>query len=254
MLVEESGAAIPRISESPEPERRLVGPWFAGEPKLGHYVVVQGLSPTAEEVDAVREAAADIGTIGAAQLAETLPKVVRSVVIVSKGGQRTQAVVDAMSPDWQRADSAGDPTPPARGIAVAWLDDDQILIGIPAASRSSHGGLWHTRDHGRSWQKVKGFANATSLFVEPGGGGDGSVLVAESFFEGWDGGLLRPHAPRVRRWRSNQPVAPLADPPPYGSRSEIEFCGSLHGSTLVRIDNAIFHRRTLPLWRTMVRR
>jgi hypothetical protein len=137
---------------------------------------------------------------------------------------------------------------------VAWLDDDQILIGIPAASRSSHGGLWHSRDHGQSWQKVEGVANVTSLFVEPGRGGDGSVLVAESFFEGWDEGLLRPHAPRVRRWRPNEPVSPLADPPPFGSRSEIEFCDLLGGSTLVHIDSAIFHLRTLPLWRTLVKR
>jgi len=98
MLVTKLGAAMPRIPQSPKPHRRLVGPSFAGEPKSGHYLVVQGLGPTAEEVEEVMETAADIGTISAAHLADAILKVAQSVVIVSKGGRRSQGIADGMSP------------------------------------------------------------------------------------------------------------------------------------------------------------
>jgi hypothetical protein len=253
LLAADLRAQLPGLAQSPEQGRALVGSPFGGEPKPGHYVLVQGLGPTHEEIQAVEDAAGDIGTISAAEIADAIPKVARSVVIVSRGGHSTQVIVDAMAPEWQAQDTAGDPAPPSRGIAVVWLDDDQILVGIQVAGKSSRGGLWHSQDLGRSWQKIEGFANVTSLFVEHADQGGEAVLISESFFEGWDGGLLKPNAARVRRWRPHQPISPMADPPPYSTRSEVDFCGSIHGSPLVRIDNAAFQRRTRPVWRTLTR-
>jgi hypothetical protein len=242
---------LPSLTQSPEPGRTLVGSPFGGEPKPGHYVVIQGLRPTDEEEQAIKDAAGDIGTISEADIADAIPKVKRSVVIVSAEGVSTQAIVDDMAPEWQTQDTAGDPTPPSRGITVVWLDDDQILIGIQAVGKNSRGGLWQSQDLGRSWQKIEGFANVTSLFVEYADQDGEEVLIAESFFEGWDGGLLTPHAARVRRWRPHQPISLLTVPPPYNTRSEVDFCGSIDGAPVVRIDPAAFQQRTRPLWRTL---
>lgn len=78
--------------------------------------------------------------------------------------------------------------------------------------------------------------------------------MAESHFERWNGPFVEPYATRVVEQQAGETVWREASMPPYSSRSEVESCGILRGSELVRVDEVVYSRRNLALWRFLLKR
>jgi hypothetical protein len=224
--------------------RSRVGLPFAGEPRPGHLVLVQPLGLTPEELDAAREHAADFDT-------PVFKSAAALVVVADDTGVRAVEVPD-MVPEWTARTPTGDPTSPAKGIAVAWAGDGQIWLGVAGQDGRPSGGLWHSPDAGRTWRREDGFWSVSSLAVRESDGKPAELLAAESAFERWRNSTLEPYPSQVVQ--RTLPDGPWRDAPmpPFGTRSEVEFCGALAGAPVVRVDTTVFQYRPRPLLRVLV--
>jgi len=213
-------------------EREPVGPPWAGQLAGGARVVVQPLGLTQEEEEHYYDQAADLGT--------PIPQSMGSLVAVHDGTRpRVAHVPDLSLNRWREKNALGDQTSPFAGIAVAMQQDGQMWLGV-RATREQQGGLWHSPKRGASWVRQDGFRSVASIEVLRDASGGESVVVAERHADLWSGGLLVPYPTRVVR-REGEAWVP-AEAPPYGTRSEVELCGSLpDGTRLVRVDERV-HR------------
>lgn len=234
------GGQFPEVS-LPQPPRPPSGPSFVGEPRPGHFVVVQALSLTEEEADQERDDNVDFGT--------PILGVRGAWVIVIEPTEVYAQAVDDLTPIWSERTLLGDPTSPSQGLPVAWSQDGHLWLGQSGTEGSYGGGLWHSSDGGRSWRRVPNFYSVNSIAIDEIGGQAAWVIVAESFYDGFRGSRRQLNLARVVRSRPDSDRWEDTPCPPYGVRSEVEFCGKLHGVALVRVDMTVFYHDPVPLWR-----
>jgi hypothetical protein len=224
--------------------RAAVGVAFAGEPRPGHLVLVQPLAPAAEELERLEEAAAE------ARL--PVPKSAASLVVVSDAAGVRAVEVPGLAPEWVRPAPTEEAASPAKGIAVAWAEDGQLWLGVAARDGRASGGLWHSPDAGRTWRREEGFSSVASIALRSDGARPVELIVAESYFERLRNASLTSAPSRVVRRTLPDGAWSDAPMPPFGNRSEVEFCGELDGAPVVRVDTAVFQYRPRPLLRVLV--
>jgi hypothetical protein len=176
------------------------------------------------------------------------------IVVREKGSQPRVSSNSHLSPPRWRERTADTQlrTSPARGMSVVWQRNGEIWIGVPG-ERDNAGGLWHSPDAGKMWQRIEGFFNVTSidLRLAPNGGGE-TVVVAEQSFKRLRDTEFYPGSSRVEERTSDGKWIP-SDAPPHGSDSEIEICGTLPDGTLhVRVDRQVYQQRSRPLYRWVI--
>ncbi len=217
-------------------------PVFAGEPRPGLVVSVRALGPTEEEKEEFESAAADFS------FALPVPTTLGSIVAVGTGSEVHAVEIPDLSLVWQERAPSGEPTSPARGLSIACGPDDTLWLGVQGWDGVGTGGLWFSPDSGRSWNRLPGFINVVSVAVRGRGAGQ-TITAAEGHIDLWRGSFLEPSPARVV-FRVGQagPWRP-APMPPFGTRSEVEFCGMLGNSELVRVDEKVLRSQKLPLWR-----
>jgi hypothetical protein len=81
-----------------------------------------------------------------------------------------------------------------------------------------------------------------------------AVTVAEIHLDVWRGGLLEPRPTRVVTRAVGETTWRAAPTPPHGTRSEVELAGELAGAQVVRVDEFVYRRRSLVLWRFLLER
>lgn len=237
-----------RVPPLPTPPsgRPLVGPTFAAEPLPGRFIVVRALGMTDDEIAEAGALAGDVGM--------SLPTTLYgALVLVADGVGVRAAEVTGLTPLWKDRGADGSPTSPAHGLPIAWTSDDQIWLGVPGWDGEVVGGLWHTADRGRTWTQVDGFAGVSSIAATEASVGF-AVTVAESHFDQWRGSFLEPYASRVvvrQPGAANWAPAPM---PPFGTRSDLELVGPLDGAEIVRVDERLFRRDRVALWRFLSER
>jgi hypothetical protein len=116
------------------------------------------------------------------------------------------------------------------------------------------GGLWLRRAGQERWERLADFASVQSIELDTRGGRTHSVLVSEKHVELWSGGRLVPHPTRVVVREAGETSWRPAPAPPFGTRSEVELAGRLHGARLVRVDEHVYRQRTIRLWRFLLKR
>jgi hypothetical protein len=211
-----------------------------GEPAPNHFIVVRALGLTDEERDVILDATPVTAS-------PAIPEAERALIqVVLPGGESFRSIVDGLAPKWEQTPPMSDPTSPSRGLPVLWAGTNEIWLGAPGWDRSSSGGLWHSTDTGKSWSRVENFWGVSSIALHAG-----ELIVAESFFERWDGPFLVPYSARVMASAHAGEWQP-APMPPYGARSEVELCGELDGALVVRIDSRLFRQTNRSLWRFLV--
>ncbi|MGE0811737.1 MAG: TIR domain-containing protein [Vicinamibacterales bacterium] len=232
-------ARIPSLDTAKYTSRKAAGQPFVGEPAPGRYVTVQPVALTDEEEAQWRDAMADV--------AVTLPMPVAksSLVAVWENNVPKVMEVDGLTPRWQEQDTSG-PTSPANGLAIAW-NGNELWLGVPGRDAESDGGLWHSLDGGMRWTKIDAFLSVSSVDVSPGG----TVTVTETHFNRWRGPFLEPYASRVLERLPGAQSWTTGQAPPFGTRSEVEFCGYFRGEPVIRVDEALFVHRRVALWREL---
>jgi hypothetical protein len=239
-------ARIPRKEMSAATARPLVGESFVGEPRPGTFVAVQAAGLTDGEDDEASDMEADGIPVSRNR---------GSVVAVVERNMVRAAYVPDLRPLWRERDLAGNPTSPSRAPSIAWSDDGHVWLGVSGWDGEEEGGLWHSRDRGLTWSRVKGFRSVSSIGLRTDEEGmTRSVVVAESHFEGWRGYFLEPYPTRVVESDPARLTWREARMPPFGDRSGVEFCGSLEGMEIVRVDETLFQRNDAPLWRFLLQR
>ena len=233
---------IPRPPANAPSGRAFAGPAFAAEPHPGRFIIVQPLALTEEEAEELGALAGDVGM--------RLPtKVNGALITIADGNGIRSAEVDGLTPVWKERAPGGEPTSPSRGLAVAWTSHGQIWLGVPGWDAETSGGLWHSSDLGGKWTNVEGFSGVTSIALDESAGREPTVVVAESHFDRWRGPFLEPYPSRVVMKRPRIPDWAPASTPPFGTRSEIELVGVLNGSEIVRVDERLYRRDRVALWR-----
>lgn len=176
------------------------------------------------------------------------------IVVYEKGNQPRVSMNRHLSPPrWQeRTADKQRRTFPARGMSVAWQRNGEIWIGVPG-ERDNAGGLWHSPDAGKTWQRVERFRNVTSIDLRRApNGGDETVVVAEQSFKRLRDAEFSPGSSRVEE-RTSDGKWISSDAPPHGSDSEIEICGTLPDGTLhVRVDRRVYQQHNRPLYRWVI--
>jgi len=238
---------IPSLDLISSTLRRPVGDPFAAEVSSDKWIVVQPLEPTEEEVKEKQEEA-ELGDFPV-----SLPRATASVVTVIRGSETHSTEIADLLPYWRAGDDSG-PTSPSKGLSVAATEAGHIWLGVPGWDAQTAGGLWLSEDNGRSWKRIEGFSSVSSVAVREKLGRLESVVVAESHFERWNGSFLEPYSTRVVEQRARESGWRRASMPPYGSRSEVEICGTLDGSEIVRVDETVYSQRNVALWRFLLRR
>ena len=246
------GYLIPKYDVGLYTRRAPTRDVFVTEVSPGRWIVVQKLTPSEEELSAQRLAEEELG------VPHSDPKSTTSLVIAIRDGDVRAAEVDGLLPYWQDSrdmdPASPGPVSPFKGLPVAWTTDGNIWLGTPGWDAQAEGGLWHSRDDGRSWVRIEGFASVSSIATQEKAGRLESVIVAESHFDRWRGPFLEPYATRVVEQRVGESVWREASMPPYSSRSEVESCGTLQGSEVVRVDELVYSQRDVALWRFLLKR
>jgi hypothetical protein len=183
-----------------------------------------------------------------------VPETAGALVVVYEDGSspRVSEVSDLAPPLWKDRTADRRRTSPARGISVVWQANGEIWLGVPG-EREIAGGLWHSPDSGKSWQRVDGFFNVTSLHlrVAPGGGKE-TLMVAEQSFKRLSGTEFVQGSSRVMERASDGTWIGSAAPP-HGAGSDIEICGTIPDGTLyVRVDNQLYKQRSRALYRSVI--
>ena len=244
---------MPTIVPGMYTNRKPVGEAFVTEIDPGRWLVVQALSPSADELEEIR-----IETENA-DLPIAVPETTGSLVIAISDGKARAAEIDSLLPHWPGGETAMDPVAagpvsPFKGLPVAWTEDGQVWLGAPGWDARVEGGLWHSGDGGRSWARIPGFLSVSSIVARERAGRLDSVVVAEAHFDRWRGSSLEPYSTRVVEQRAGEAEWTPASMPPYGSRSEVELCGMLGGAACVRVDETVYTNRELALWRFLLTR
>jgi hypothetical protein len=234
---------MPAIEQSLLGDRRPTGEPFVAEPDPDRVIVLLPLAPSDEELEEAQDAAMDFGT--------PIPQTSGALVVVRANGQVRSQVVPDLDLTWNERDDVG-PTSPAKAPALAWSASGEIWIGVPGWDAQSDGGLWHSADNGHSWTRLEGFAGVSSIALREESGRVESVIVAESAFDRWRGSSLEPFPTRVREVRDGAASADEVPMPPYGSGSEVEFCGILDGAEIVRVDERLYARHTVTLLHSLL--
>jgi hypothetical protein len=176
------------------------------------------------------------------------------VVVKAKDSAPRIAFVRDLSPPRWRDRSADRKyrTPPSRGISVVWQASGDIWIGV-RGERDITGGLWHSRDGGESWNKVRDFFSITSLYVlSESSGRKETLLVAEQRFRRVEGSEFVNGETRLMKQVSDHDWS-AASAPAHGSNSEIEICGTPDdGKLYVRVDSQIHRQTSRSLYRTLL--
>ncbi len=223
--------------------RKAAGEAFLGMPKEGHFVVVQPLALTQEELDEASD--------NMVEFSVPVPKSNGSVIVTVSPLGTTTCVVNDLNPIWQDRDGMGNPTSPSMGLPIVWDEQLGIWLGAPGWNAQSAGGLWRSLDLGRSWHRVGGFksVNSVGVIVE-----DGSrcIVVLELHFDTWNGIILVPYPSRAVLSKDGGVTWIAAETPPFGSKSEIEFSGTLStGCDVFRIDENLFQRKLVLRWQSL---
>ena len=168
-----------------------------------------------------------------------------ALVAVFDNGTSRQSIVDELHPAWPRRDAQGDPPSPALGMPIAWGAEGQLWIGVTSRPDGERGGLWRSRDGGANWQRIEGFSSVHSLALAQGN--REPLIVSERYHEAWEKGTWRVrHPSRVVQSGDGGGFSP-ADAPPFGSESEVDFCGrDADGHLWVRVDQSVYGHRTVP--------
>jgi hypothetical protein len=243
---------MPKLELKNFTSRKTIDPPFITEALPGKWVVVQPLAPTEEEIQTIKAAAQE------ADVPISVPRMASSLVITINGGEIRAAELKDLLPVWQSVrnmdpTSAG-PLSPSKGLAVAWTQDGHIWLGAPGWDAQAEGGLWRGEANGQGWKRIDGFLSVSSIAIRENAGRLYSVVVAESHFDRWRGSFLEPYPTRVVEQRVGETAWRPASMPPYSSRSEVESCGTLGGVELVRVDEIVYSRRDLALWRFLLKR
>lgn len=222
----------------------LSGDAFIGNPRNDHFVLVQPLGLTEEEK---AEAHDDM-----IESSVPIPTSKGSVIATVSPNGTIICVVDDLSPYWKKRDWMGNPTSPSMGLPIVWDDELGIWLGVPGWDGQSAGGLWRSNNSGRSWDRVGEFKSVNSLGVVVDGGVK-CLVVSELHFDTWAGILLVPYPSRAVLSRDGGDTWIPADTPPFGSRSEIEFAGTLKsGYEVFRIDENLFQQTFVQRWQALL--
>ncbi len=176
------------------------------------------------------------------------------IVVHEKGSQLRVSIDSHLSPPRWRERTADRQrrTSPARGMSVVWQRNGEIWIGVPG-ERDNAGGLWHSPDAGKTWKRIEGFFNVTSINLRLAPNGEEeTIIVAEQSFKRLRDTEFFPGSSRVEERTSDGKWIP-SDAPPHGSDSEIEICGTLPDGTLhMRVDRRVYQRHSRPLYRWVI--
>jgi len=224
-------------------DRPGAGPAFIGSPDGEHLVIVQPLGLFEEEKEIARDDEVDLGV--------PTPRSKGALILVRSSSEERAKVVDDLTAYWDPQDTFGNPAPPSLALPIIWDDDLGIWIGVPGSDYRSAGGLWHSADMGTTWRRIEGFHSVNSLGIRNDGGLK-SIVVSELHFNAWRGILLVPYPSRLVMSNDGGNNWAAADGPPFGSRSEVEFAGTLRsGPEVIRIDENLFRKVSVPRWRAL---
>lgn len=200
------------------------GPWI-GEPSPGLQVALVTIPSVSGDPADEAYVSPPVGdAIVAVHRAGTTPQVVRV--------QGLEPVLKDL-PGGLRSFNLND------GIPVAAVGDD-VWIGLPVRENGAVGGLWHTADGGKTWQRIDQFPSVASIAVSPEQAH--RVLVAtapgrirsgirEARFEAqcWE------LPPGGSTWRKLDPA------PPFSSGSRIHIAGFLPGGSCIILVDSVIH-------------
>lgn len=176
------------------------------------------------------------------------------IVVHQRGGQPRVSINTHLSPPRWRERTANNQrlASPARGMSVLWQQNGEIWIGVPG-ERDNAGGLWHSPDAGKTWQRIERFFSVTSMDLRLASNGrEETVVVAEQSFRKPRDTEFRQGSSRIEERMSDGKWIP-SDAPPHGSDSEIEICGTLPDGTLhVRVDRQVYQQRSQSLYRRVL--
>jgi hypothetical protein len=220
--------------------RKPEGEPFVAEPIAGNIIVVQPLGLTEDELNEAKDINADLHT--------PIPNARGSVIVTINNKKVHSSVILDLSPYWQNGDNMG-PTSPAKALSVAWSKEGEIWLGVPGWDTQTSGGLWNSTDNGLTWARNKNFNNVSSVAIREKGGITRSIIVTESYFEQWRGILLEPYTARVVELLKGDSIWKNMPAPPFGSRSELEFCGELNGVMVMRVDRTVYLQKNTLLWK-----
>ncbi len=241
-----TGLKLPPSSSYRNITNRNPATWaFLGRPLPDVSIVVQPMTLTEEEQSQAKDDEVEFGY--------PVPPSKSSVIVTQSGGQTHLCLVEDLNPYWAERDGNGNPSSPSKGLAIVVDPDLGMWLGVSGWDARSSGGLWHSGDGGRTWNRVDGFESVTSLGIRSEGDRK-CIVVAESHFDRWIGMLLEPYPSRVVISGNNLQTWNIADAPPYGSRSEIEFAGTLSpGQEVFRIDGSLYRSAMVPRWKSLLR-
>ena len=216
---------------------------FLGNPHEGHYVALYAGELTEEERQQAEDDAVDYGY--------PVPRMKGAVIVTLDENQQNERYIEAFDFQWRERDAEGSPTSPSMALSLLWDDELGLWIGIPGLDQHKSGGLWHSPDYGVTWKQIDGFNSVNSLGIRKDGNRKG-VVVTERHVELWRGVTLVPYPSRAVVSYDMGANWMTADMPAFGTRSEIQVAGTLpDGEEVVRVDETIYKRVTLPRWRLM---
>jgi len=171
----------------------------------------------------------------------------QSEVLIHRGNRTESAEVEGLYAEWEPKSQPqfyGEPALPSAGFSIAW-GADEIWLG-------SSTGLWRTVNGGKTWEQQHEFSSVTSVFLDPDGG-DRHVLVSEMAPVASLGGPPAPREVRLVERRAGQKEWGAFSAPPFGSHSEVEFCGVLRdGNLIIRVDTRLYRQQRLPMYRRLL--
>jgi hypothetical protein len=237
---------VPPVDIAAYTQRKAAGLPFVGEVAPDRFVYVIPLAPTQDEIDEATDNSRDFDT--------PIPVVRGAIVASSDAGHVVASEVPDLSPVWEEIEQKVGPSSPARGLAVAWSPEGDLWIGMLGRDAREVGGLWVRRAGTTDFEHLQGFASVQSIELEVTGGRTRSVLVTERHLDLWRGIRLVPWPTRVVQRPVGAAEWSPAPAPPFGTRSEVEFVGTLDGAQVVRVDEHLFRKRTIPVWRFLLSR
>jgi hypothetical protein len=171
----------------------------------------------------------------------------QSQVLVYREGHFETADVEGLYAEWDpglQQPFSGEPPLPSASFSIAWASNE-IWIGSP-------NGLWRTTDAGKTWDEQSEFSGVSSILAASTSAEPPRILVAEMAPIPSRGGPPPPREMKlVERRAGSTEWAPFSGPP-FGTQSQLQFCGvPRDGHLVMRVDTWLYRQQHLPVFRLL---